>query len=153
MSKHYFVTGGNGFIGNSIVKMLLNDGHKVTVYDNIYRHNKKNFNKVKDYKFINGDICNKLHLKKSLKKVDAVVHLAYINGTQNFYEIPDKIIEVATKGIVNIFDACILNNIQELYLASSSEVYHHPKKIRLSSIGSLIKSVKAREAKIQKNLS
>ncbi len=129
MNKHYFVTGGNGFIGHSIVKMLLNDGHKVTVFDNIFRHGEKKIFHTKNYKFIKGDICNLNELKKSLKKVDALIHLAYINGTQNFYKIPDKIIEVASKGITNVFDACLSKNIKEIYLASSSEVYYYPKKI------------------------
>ncbi len=128
MNKHYFVTGGNGFIGHAIVKMLLNEGNKVTVFDNISRHSKK-FYKNKNYKFIKGDICKLADLNKSLKKVDALVHLAYINGTQNFYDIPHRIIEVAAKGITNIFDACRSNNIKEIYLASSSEVYYYPKKI------------------------
>jgi len=138
MSKHYFVTGGNGFIGNSIVQMLLKEGHKVTVFDNIFRHNTKKIINVKNFNFIKGDICKFNHINKSLKKVDVLIHLAYINGTKNFYEIPDKIIEVATKGIVNVFDACLSNNIKEIYLASSSEVYHHPLKIPTDENTSLI---------------
>ncbi len=138
MSKHYLVTGGNGFIGNSIVQMLLNEGHRVTVFDNIFRHSKKKINNVKNFKFIEGDICKYNDINKSSKKVDALVHLAYINGTKNFYEIPNKIIEVATKGIVNVFDACLSNNIKEIYLASSSEVYHHPSKIPTDENTSLI---------------
>ena len=138
MQKHYLVTGGNGFIGNALVKMLLDEGNKVTVFDNIFRHKRKKFSNIKNLKFIKGDICNNSQVKKSLKKIDVLIHLAYINGTQNFYEIPDKIIEVATKGIVNVFDACIVNGVKEIYLASSSEVYHHPKKIPTDEKADLI---------------
>ena len=58
-----------------------------------------------------------------------MIHLAYINGTKNFYEKPVKILEVAVKGILNVMDSCIKNNIKELYLASSSEVYQTPTKV------------------------
>ena len=64
-----------------------------------------------------------------MKNIDAVVHLAYINGTKFFYEKPDLILDVAVKGLVNIFDGCIKYKIKELYLASSSEVYQTPIKI------------------------
>ena len=129
MNKHYLVTGGNGFIGTALVQMLLDEGNKVTVFDNIFRHKRKKFRNIEKLKFIKGDICNSSQVNKSLKDIDVLIHLAYINGTENFYQIPDKIIEVATKGIINIFDACIKNEVKEIYLASSSEVYHYPKKI------------------------
>ena len=64
-----------------------------------------------------------------LKKVDAVIHLAYINGTRYFYEKPDVILDVAIKGLINVFDGCKKYKIKELYLASSSEVYQTPLKI------------------------
>ena len=68
-------------------------------------------------------------LPKSLKKIDAVIHLAYINGTKYFYTRPTDILEIAVKGITNIIDACKEKKIKELYLASSSEVYQTPTKI------------------------
>ena len=46
-----------------------------------------------------------------------------------FYSRPVKILEIATKGIINVIDGCINNKIKELYLASSSEVYQTPQKI------------------------
>jgi len=55
--------------------------------------------------------------------------LAYINGTSSFYKIPCDILEVGTKGIINLLDLCINSKVKEFYLASSSEVYHLPKKI------------------------
>ena len=66
---------------------------------------------------------------KSLNTVDAVIHLAYVNGTKFFYSKPTVILDIAVKGIINVIDACKKKKIKELYLASSSEVYQTPQKI------------------------
>jgi nucleoside-diphosphate-sugar epimerase len=58
-----------------------------------------------------------------------VCHLAYINGTEFFYTRPDLILEVATKGMMNVLDACVAEGVRELVLASSSEVYQAPPVI------------------------
>ena len=128
--KHFLVTGGTGFLGSAICRLLLKKGHKVTIFDN---NSRGSIVKIRDIKtklrFINGDIRNYNKLNISLKGVDAVIHLAYVNGTKYFYSRPVKILEIATKGIINIIDWCINNKIKELYLASSSEVYQTPNKI------------------------
>jgi nucleoside-diphosphate-sugar epimerase len=128
MKKKFLITGGTGFIGSNIANMLAEKGYAVIVFDN---NKRGNINRIKSKKiqFIRGDIRNKKELKKAFKGIDAVIHLAYVNGTKYFYTNPDLVLDVATKGLINIFDICLSQNIKELYLASSSEVYQNPKKI------------------------
>ena len=64
-----------------------------------------------------------------MQQTDAVIHLAYINGTKYFYTKPVLTLDIAMRGIINVIDLCIKNRIRELYLASSSEVYQTPDKI------------------------
>ena len=128
--KKYLVTGGSGFIGSNICKNLLDLNHHVIVYDDNSRNNKNNFKGIKrKIKFIKGDIRNRKKLFLAVQKVDAVIHLAYINGTKYFYSKPDLVLDVAVKGIINIIDACKKFKVKEFYLASSSEVYQTPIKI------------------------
>lgn len=128
--KNFLVTGGTGFIGTGICKLLINLGHKVSVFDNNSRGKISRISSFeKKIKFISGDIRDRKKVFSSLKKIDAVIHLAYINGTKFFYEKPEIILDVAVKGLVNILDGCIKYKIKELYLASSSEVYQTPSKI------------------------
>ena len=129
-TKTFLVTGGTGFIGSNISKLLVKKKFNVKIFDN---NSRGSISKIKNFKnkvkFIKGDIRNKKALNNALKKTDAVVHLAYINGTKKFYTEPVKILEIAVKGILNVLECCIENNIKELYLASSSEVYQTPNKI------------------------
>ena len=128
--KNFLVTGGTGFIGSSISNLLVNKGHNVKIFDNNSRGNIQKIKKFKKkIKFIKGDIRNKHSLNKALKNIDAVVHLAYVNGTKYFYSKPVLVLDIAIKGILNVIEGCIENNVKELYLASSSEVYQTPIKI------------------------
>tara|TARA_A100000164_G_scaffold222742_1_gene197596 strand:+ start:434 stop:1360 length:927 start_codon:yes stop_codon:yes gene_type:complete len=135
--KNILITGGTGFIGSNLAKSLLKN-YNVKIYDNFSRRSLKNIKKIpKQIKIIKGDIRDKDKFFKALKKTDIVIHLAYINGTRFFYSKPVDILDIAIKGIVNVFDGCIKYNIKELYLASSSEVYQTPKKIPTNELESL----------------
>ena len=128
--KTFLVTGGTGFIGSNICKLLLRKNYVVKIFDNNFRGSLDKIENIKKkVKFIKGDIRNRKSLNKAMKKTDAVIHLAYINGTKYFYTKPILTLDIAMKGIINVIDLCIKNKVKELYLASSSEVYQTPDKI------------------------
>ncbi len=130
MSEEVIVTGGSGFIGYNLVLLLLKLNYKVKVYDNNLRGSFDKFKQIKDdIEFIEGDIRDLDVLIKASKGVEKFFHLAALNGTSNFYERPDQVIEIGTKGIINAIDAAKKNNISEFYLASTSEVYNIPPEI------------------------
>lgn len=130
-NKTYLVTGGTGFIGSNICNMLLKEGFNVNIFDNNFRGKFKRIDtkNKKNFKFFKGDIRNKKELLKSFNKVDAVIHLAYVNGTKYFYKNPTLVLDVAIKGLMNVIDLSIKKNIKEIYIASSSEVYQTPFKV------------------------
>ncbi|MEK6984360.1 MAG: SDR family NAD(P)-dependent oxidoreductase [Nanoarchaeota archaeon] len=129
-NKKYLVTGGTGFIGSALVKRLINEGQDVRVLDNNLRgaaeRLKENKRKVE---FVNADIRDAESVQTACKGIDVVCHLAYINGTEFFYKKPELVLDVGVKGMVNIIDGCIRENVKELILASSSEVYQTPANI------------------------
>ena len=129
-AKKYLVTGGTGFIGSSLVKRLVKEGFQVRVLDNNIRGVQERLSDVaKKIEFVKADIRDKDDVLKACKNVDSIIHLAYINGTEYFYKMPELVLEVAVKGMINVIDSCIKENIKELLLASSSEVYQSPPKI------------------------
>ena len=128
--KRVLVTGGSGFIGSAIVNKLLTLGCEVTILDDNSRGSLERLKKIKnEFKFIDGSILDKDALRLACTDVDSVVHLAYINGTKNFYERPGDVLDVGIRGILNLSDVMSEFHIPELILASSSEVYQQPSVI------------------------
>lgn len=130
MKKKYLVTGGSGFIGSALVKRLVHDGYFVRVLDNNSRGARAKLAEVEnEVDFIEADIRDSGAVSKAAKGIDSIIHLAFINGTEFFYEKPELVLDVGVRGMLNVLDACRSNEIKELILASSSEVYQTPPKI------------------------
>lgn len=127
MAKAYLVTGGAGFLGASLVKRLLAAGERVRVLDDDSRGKASRLAGLKgDLEIVRGDVRDAGAVHAAAEGMDAVVHLAFVNGTEFFYSKPDLVLEVGVKGIVNVLDACRARRVPELVLASSSEVYQMP---------------------------
>ena len=130
IKQNILITGGSGFIGSAIAKYLVQEKHKVIVYDNNSRGKIRRLSEVKNkIKFIKGDIRNKKKLLSIKGKIDTVIHLAYVNGTKFFYKKSYEILDIAVNGLVNILEFCKVKKVKNFYLASSSEVYQNPNKI------------------------
>ena len=76
----FFITGGSGFIGSNLAIRLINDGHKVTVFDNFstgFHNFLKEILTHKNLTLINGDIKDINIVNRSLtKNIDKIYHLA-----------------------------------------------------------------------------
>ena len=117
LNKTYLITGGLGFIGRSIAKSLANENNLVIIADNNFRGKKIGDLNNKNIKIFNIDITNSKNLKKIKKKIDIVIHLAFINGTNYFYEKPELVLDVAVKGIINIIEFCKQKTIKEFFFS------------------------------------
>ena len=124
------VTGGSGFIGSALVRALLRKGCSVRVFDDNSRGRQRRLADVaKDIEFIPGDIRDAAAVEAAARGIDEVHHLAFVNGTELFYKVPDIVLDVGVRGMLNIIDACRKQNVGRLMLASSSEVYQTPPEI------------------------
>jgi len=125
--KRYLVTGGTGFIGRNVIRALVKSGYKTRVLDNNFRGNLDSLKDILgDFEFISGDIRDSEIVKKSVNGMDGIIHLAAVNGTKFFYSIPEVVLDVSTRGIINVIDASLWHGVEEIFLASSSEVYQTP---------------------------
>lgn len=129
-ARKYLVTGGSGFIGSSLVKSLVRGGHQVRVFDDNSRGSLERLREVlDDVEFVVGDIREPQQVRRACEGMDAVCHLAYVNGTEYFYSKPALVLEVGVKGMLNVLDGCRAEGVPELLLMSSSEVYQTPPVI------------------------
>jgi UDP-glucose 4-epimerase len=135
MNKKVIVTGGLGFIGSYLVKKLIKKGWKVYIIDSAIRGNVERISDIlSEIKLYQLDIRDEESVLSVFKKVKAelVIHLAAINGTENFYQHPQLVLEVGIKGILSIINACQKADVPDLILASSAEVYQEAKIIPTS---------------------
>jgi len=127
---HYIISGGSGFIGSALVKRLVSEGNKVTVLDNDSRGNSSRLDSVLNkITLVHCDIRNADEVIKASVGADSFIHLAAVNGTENFYKNPERVLDVGIRGMLSAIDACRANKIDELIFASSSEAYQTPKVV------------------------
>ena len=110
------VTGGSGFIGRNIVKMLKEEGNTVGTYDI------RDKNSVSDY-HIMSDVRNLKMLEKACSGIDYVFHLAAVTSPPEFENLTGEGYEVNVMGTYNVLAASAKNNVKRVILASSSSVY------------------------------
>jgi len=129
--KKSLVTGGAGFIGFHLAKKL-SEEQEVLIADNFERGKKDSeFKKLlenKNISFVKMDLTNSNEFSK-LDSFDFVYHLAAINGTENFYKIPDKVIKVGILGTINMLDWFTEQKKGKFLFSSSSETYAGTMKV------------------------
>lgn len=122
MSK-YLVTGGAGFIGTNLVKMLLSQNHEVVVVDNYAGGYKENRIQPKA-RYVDLDIRNLEALNVICAEgFDGIFHLAALPRVTYSVENPILTHDVNVNGTLNVLMAAKENKINKVVFSSSSSVY------------------------------
>jgi len=131
MVKNVLITGGAGYIGSVVIRKLLEDGFNVQVLDNLLYGNESiiELSKCSNFKFIPGDIRNKKDVKKSLKKIDAVIHLAAIVGEPACNREKKLAYETNYEGTTNLVEWCKKLGVPRFLFASTYSNYGTTDKI------------------------
>lgn len=125
------VTGGAGFIGSHTADMLVENGYKVRIVDNLveqvhFYKKPKYLNKKAE--FVKGDVSDLSSWKKWLKGADVVVHLASMAGlAQSMYE-PRKYCGSNIIGTSGFYETLVKNprlrkSVKKIIVASSKTIY------------------------------
>ena len=127
--KKVLVTGSDGFIGSHLVEALLKEQCKIRafVYYNSFNSwgwlDTLSRNDLKGIDVFSGDIRDPNAVRKAIKDIDVVFHLAALIGIPFSYNSPDSYIDTNVKGTSNILQACMDFKIEKVIVTSTSEVY------------------------------
>lgn len=99
------MTGGAGFIGANLVRLLLKKGYEVTVFDNL-SVGKPEYLAGLPVAFIKGDVLDRTAVSEAVAGHTGVVHLAAQTGVPGSLLDPRKDCETNVIGTLNLLEAC-----------------------------------------------
>ena len=127
--KKILVTGAGGFIGSHLTEELVKIGADVKAF---VHYNSRNDWGLLEYlpdtiknevDFFSGDIQDSIAVRKAVKDIDVVFHLAALIGIPYSYIAPDSYINTNIKGTLNVMQACLEEGVEKVVHTSTSEVY------------------------------
>lgn len=114
------VTGGLGFIGSHLVELLLSEGHKVTVMDNLSSESSSRLNMRDGVEYWIDDIRNINTYKYVDEKFDTVYHLAALSRIQPSFQAPLDTLSVNIQGTACVLEFARRCGSNVVYAGSSS---------------------------------
>jgi UDP-glucose 4-epimerase len=123
--KNIFITGGAGFIANTLIKNLI-ENNKITAYDNFHRDTltKSGYADHPNLTIVKGDVLDKEALTIAMKEADCVVHAAGIAGIDTVILDPVRTMTVNMIGTANALEAAKINCVKDRFIDfSTSEIF------------------------------
>jgi UDP-glucose 4-epimerase len=118
------VTGGAGFIGSNLVDRLLDDGHDVTVLDNLSTGSRANLAQaLPGIRLIEGDIRDSDVVADAVEGCEVVFHQAALAAVADSVERPIAVTDVNLGGTLKVLVAARDALVRRVVFASSSSVY------------------------------
>jgi len=118
------VTGGAGFIGSHLVQRLVRDGHDVRVLDDLSTGRRANVATLDGaVELIDGDVRDPDAVRRAMRRVEAVFHLAALPSVQRSWERPLDSLGVNALGSANVVEAAVSAGCGAVVYSSSSSVY------------------------------
>jgi len=121
--KIIIITGGAGFVGSNLIKLLLSKTKfKIISIDNYSTGTKKNHIKNKRIKYIVNHTKNISRIIKNTKKIHSVFHFGeFARIYQSFLKL-NQCIDSNSIGTHEVFNFCLKNNIKLIYSATSASL-------------------------------
>ena len=123
------VTGGAGFIGSNVVKVLIEHGHDVSVLDNLssgYRENLASFPQVE---VVEGDVRDGEALARAMAGAEVVFHLAASVGNARSIAYPMEDADINVMGTLRLLEAARHGGVRKVVFSSSAGIFGELKTL------------------------
>jgi UDP-glucose 4-epimerase len=120
------ITGGAGYIGGTVTRLLLAQGHRVTVYDNLC-HSKR-LAVAEAAEFVEGDVADRTLLEKTLTagRFDGVMHFAALIEAGESMKRPEIYFRNNTAATLTLLEAMLETGHDRLVFSSTAACYGEP---------------------------
>ena len=122
MSKA-LVTGGAGFIGSNVVRLLSESGYDVVVLDNLLSGYRKNLKPFPRIRFIEADVRDQSALKRALDGTELIFHLAASVGNLRSIEQPVEDSDINVSGTIRLLEAARSAAVKKIVCSSSAAIF------------------------------
>jgi UDP-glucose 4-epimerase len=121
------VTGGTGYIGGTVARLLLAGGDAVTIYDNL-SHSKRGA-VAAGAEFVEGELADRALLEKTLRagRFDGVMHFAALIEAGESMEKPEIYFRNNTAGTLTLLEAMLATGHKRLVFSSTAACYGEPE--------------------------
>jgi UDP-glucose 4-epimerase len=121
------VTGGAGYIGGTVTRLLLAQGHEVTVYDNLC-HSKR-LGVAPGASFVEGDLADRALLEQTLTmgRFDGVMHFAALIEAGESMKRPEIYFRNNTASTLTLLEAMLATGHNRLVFSSTAACYGEPE--------------------------
>ena len=123
------VTGGAGFIGSNIASRLLEDGHEVTVLDDLSSGYQRNIDTLPGIDFVRGDIRDECAVQQAMDGRDVVFHLAASVGNKRSIDNPHLDAEINVLGTLRVLEAARKAGVRKVVISSSAGIFGELKTL------------------------
>ncbi|HZY63196.1 MAG TPA: UDP-glucose 4-epimerase GalE [Edaphobacter sp.] len=122
------VTGGAGYIGGTITRMLLAQGHMVTVFDNLCHSKREAL--AEGAEFVQGDLADRALVEKTLNsgRFDGVMHFAALIEAGESMKHPEVYFRNNTVATLTLLESMLATGHDRLVFSSTAACYGEPER-------------------------
>src|SRR6266513_562286 len=127
-----FVTGGAGYIGSVCSELLMDEGHEVTIFDNLIEGHRRALDSRAQ--FIQGDLADRGKIGAALSgtRPDAVMHFAAYALVPESMRDPSKYFRNNISNGLNLLDAMVAAQVQRIIFSSTCAIFGPPEHVPIN---------------------